>query len=172
MYLLLIARAHPQFSHSSGLVLFPVSRFNHQKKPTTPAISTNERLGRTRPAAYDCNCDPVSGGQEQFMQATSAQPDLTLPREVTIFCEKRNLLSHLGVALRLAARLFDVSHDPRVTLETDPETDEQSVVIDIAAPMEVDEAVERVREYTRQWVQSAPPDVLGLIRLVPDISQS
>jgi hypothetical protein len=58
----------------------------------------------------------------------------------------------------------------RVALETDPETDEQSVAIDIAAPMEVNEAVERMREYTRQWVQSAPADVLGLIRLVPDIS--
>jgi RNA processing factor Prp31 len=59
---------------------------------------------------------------------------------------------------------------PRVTLETDPETDDESVIIDIAAPMEVDKAVERMREYTRQWVHLAPPNVLGLIRLIPDIA--
>jgi hypothetical protein len=104
------------------------------------------------------------------MQATSAQPDLALSPEVMTFCKKRDLLNHLRVALRLATHLFDVSHEPRVAVETDPETDEQSVVIDIAAPMEVDEAVERMREYARQLLLSAPPDVLGMIRLVPDIS--
>lgn len=104
------------------------------------------------------------------MQATSAQPDLVLSPEVRVFCEKRDLVNYLRVALRLATHLFDPPDKPRVTLETDPETDDESVVIDIAAPMEVDEAVEKMREYTRQWVQSAPPDVLGLIRLVPDIA--
>ena len=104
------------------------------------------------------------------MQATSTQSDVAVSPEVRAFCEKQDLLSHLRVALRLAIRLFDVRGEPKVTLETDPETDEESVVIDIVAPMEVEAAVETMREYTRQWVQSAPPDVLGLIRLIPDIA--
>jgi hypothetical protein len=103
------------------------------------------------------------------MQATSAELDLVLSPEVSAFCEKRNLLNYLRASLQLATRLFDTTDGPRVSLETDPETNEESVVIDITARMEVDEAVEAMREYTRLWVRSAPPDVLGLIRLIPDI---
>jgi hypothetical protein len=50
------------------------------------------------------------------MQATSAQPDLALSPEVMTFCERRHLLTHLRVALRLAMRLFDVSHERRVAV--------------------------------------------------------
>jgi len=96
--------------------------------------------------------------------------DVALPQDVRTFCENRGLIDHLRLALRLAAQTFELDSEPLVTIETDPETDEEAVVIDVSSPMDCDEAVERKLQYTRQWVQSIPPDVIGMIRLILNIS--
>jgi hypothetical protein len=91
---------------------------------------------------------------------------LVCPPDVREFCDHRGIVNYLHLALRLASQTFDLVGDPRLTLETDPETDEEAVVIDVSSPMSCEEAVERKLEYTRQWVGSIPPDVIGTIRLV------
>ena len=96
--------------------------------------------------------------------------DVMLPPAVRTFCENRGILDYLRLALRLAAQTFELDRDPVVTLETDPETDEESVVIDVSSQLSCDEAVERKLHYTRQWVQSIPPDVIGTIRLILSIA--
>jgi len=69
----------------------------------------------------------------------------------------------------LVGEVFQTSSGVRVGVETDPETDEEAVVIDVAADLTPDEAVARKREYNRRWVAAVPPDVIGKIRLVLDL---
>ena len=104
------------------------------------------------------------------MQAISNAPDLAFPPDVRRFCEDHGIVNHLRLALRLSAQTFQLDGDPRLTLETDPETDEVSVAIDVLSHMDCDEALDHERQFTLQWVQSVPPDVLGMIRLILNIA--
>jgi len=104
------------------------------------------------------------------VQAIPTAPELAPPPDVCKFCDDQGILDYLRLALRLAAQTFELNGDPRLTLETDPETDEQSVAIDVWSPMSCEEAVERKLRYTRQWVQSIPPNVIGMIRLIVSIA--
>ena len=113
---------------------------------------------------------PVVDLAELAVQAVSSATELSLPPDVRTFCENRGILDYLGLALRLAVQIFEPTGDPSVTLETDPETDEEAVVIDVSSPMDCHEAVERELRFTRQWVQAVPPDVIGTIRVILDIA--
>jgi hypothetical protein len=104
------------------------------------------------------------------MQAIPSAVELAFPPDVRKFCEDRGILGYLRLALQLATQTFQLHSDPLVTIETDPETDEEAVVIDVSSPMTCDEAVGRKLQYTRQWVQSVPPDVIGTIRLILSIA--
>jgi hypothetical protein len=104
------------------------------------------------------------------VQAIPSAAELAFPPDVRRFCEDRGSLEYLRLALRLAAQTFQLHSDPLVTLEADPETDEEAVIIDVWSPMSCDEAVARKLQYTRQWVQSIPPDVIGTIRLILSIA--
>jgi len=104
------------------------------------------------------------------VQAIQNVAELAFPPEVRKFCEDRGVLDYLRLALQIAAQTFELHGDPLVTIETDPETDEEAVVIDVSSPLSCDEAVERKLQYTRRWVQSVPPDVIGTIRLILSIA--
>ena len=104
------------------------------------------------------------------MQAIPSAAELAFPPDVRKFCEDHGILDYLGLALRLATHTFELDGDPRLTLETDPETDEESVAIDISSQIGCDEALELERQFTRQWVQSVPPDAIGMIRLILNIA--
>jgi hypothetical protein len=104
------------------------------------------------------------------VQAVPRAPELALPPDVRKFCEARGVLDYLNLALRLAAQTFELDGDPRMTVETDPETDEESVVIDVSSPVGCDEALEQEHQFTRQWVASVPPDVIGTFCLILNIA--
>lgn len=104
------------------------------------------------------------------MQAISNAPDLSFSADVRAFCEDHGIIEHLRLALRLATETFELDGDPRLTVETDPETDEESVAIDVLSHMSCDEALDRERQFTLQWVQSVPAPVLGMIRLILNIA--
>lgn len=91
------------------------------------------------------------------------------PPAVARFCSKHQLTESLHEALRLVGEVFPAAHGVRVGVESDPETDEEAVIIDVAADLTTADALERKREYSRRWVASVPPDVIGKIRLVLDI---
>ena len=97
---------------------------------------------------------------------TSERP---IPHSVTAYCEIHNLLAYLKVAISLAEATFDPVYNLRIGVEADPETDEEAVIIDVSVTLGVDEAVSRKGEYTRRWVESVPPEVIGRIRLLLDI---
>lgn len=105
------------------------------------------------------------------MSSGLAAPNRVLPATVVAFCAQDNLLPHLETALRLADLHFQQPQDVHVTVDTDPETDEQTILIDLTIKMPPDEAVERKRAYTRQWVQAVPVDAIGKIRLLFNIER-
>jgi hypothetical protein len=87
---------------------------------------------------------------------------------VTAFCAREGLLEQLRLALALA----DFCLGPSalvVEVEADPETDEEALVITAVMSMPAEEVLRRKREYTRRWVESAPPATRERIRLLFDI---
>lgn len=85
------------------------------------------------------------------------------------FCAAHNLMVTLESALRLTESVF-ASVDPfRVDVETDPETEEQTIAIEIAVKKGIEDAAARKREYTRQSVEQSSPRARGEIRLVYDL---
>ena len=91
------------------------------------------------------------------------------PPAMARYCSKHQLTKSLLEALRLVGDVFPTAHGVRVGLEADPETDEEAVVIDVAADLTPDEAVARKQEYTRRRVAAVPPEVIGKIRLLLDL---
>ena len=104
------------------------------------------------------------------MPSASSTLELTLPASVLTFCRKHDLVTHLDFAQQLVSRLFEPVRSLRLTLEPDPETGEEAVVIDVSTDLSPSEALSRKREYTRRWVEAVPPAVIGTIRLVLDIA--
>jgi len=88
---------------------------------------------------------------------------------VVRYCDKYQLADRVHEALRLVDEVFPTAHGVRVSLEADPETDEEAVVIDVAADLTTADALVRKREYSQRWVASVPPDVIGKIRLLMDL---
>lgn len=90
-----------------------------------------------------------------------------IPDEVVRYCQSRGLLPHLETALRLADECFQPIHRLAVSVEPDPEVqDEEKVVIDIWLTMSVDEAVGHQSAYNRRWVDLAPPEAINQIVLI------
>ena len=85
------------------------------------------------------------------------------------YCDSHKLTFSLHEALRLVGGVFPDSSCVRVGVEADPESDEDAIVIDVAADLTPDQAVARKREYTRRWVAAVPPEAIGKIRLVLDL---
>src|SRR5687768_10434492 len=98
----------------------------------------------------------------------TAALDSTLSTDVAAFCAREGLLEHLRRALALADSCLGPSA-LAVELEADPETDEEAVVITAVVSMPADEVLRRKREYTRRWIESAPPAARERIRLLFDI---
>lgn len=85
------------------------------------------------------------------------------------FCAKHELTAPLESAIRLAETVFAPVNQLRVDVETDPETDDSTVVIGVTVVMGVEEAVRRKREFTRRWVEISSPAMRERVRLVYDL---
>jgi len=92
-----------------------------------------------------------------------------VPDSVHQFCASHGLLPHLMTALRLVEKTFSPIHCLQVSVEVDPETDEEAIVIDLALESRVSQARDQKRVYTRRWVESAPPEARERIRLFYDL---
>lgn len=104
------------------------------------------------------------------MTATTATAiGLASPAEVMQFCNRNHLLAPLEAAVRLAGESFDPLDDLRVELESDPETAEEYLVIDVVARGTLDSVLEQHRRYSERWVPQAPAGRQHLIRLVFDV---
>jgi hypothetical protein len=89
-----------------------------------------------------------------------------LSEEVVEFCEARHLLGHLETALRIAEQTLQPIDRLSVTIESDPESDEETVVVDVWIRATVDEGLSRKAAFTRQWIDSVPASIVGQIILL------
>jgi hypothetical protein len=96
--------------------------------------------------------------------------ELQIPPEVAQFCTANGITGDLRLALQLANEIFAPIDRTRLSLEVDPETDEETVAIDIFVPLDVDEALRRERAYSIRWVTAATPAARGLIRMLCNLS--
>lgn len=103
------------------------------------------------------------------MSLPATAPQQALPAPVLAYCQRHGLVDYLTLALRLAGQTFDPVRGIGVGVEVDPETDEEAVIIDVTLALGSEQAVARKREYTRRWVESVPPEVIGRIRLLLDV---
>jgi hypothetical protein len=92
--------------------------------------------------------------------------DDSVPRHVREFCSKNELTSHLPVVLHLARESFKPVDHLQVEPETDPDTDEKRVLIEVTIDATPEQAVEMKKTYTRNWVASAPTEIRQKIRLL------
>jgi len=89
-----------------------------------------------------------------------------LNEEVVAYCEAHHLLGHLETALRMAEQTMHPINRLSVTIESDPESDERTVVVDVWIRATVDEGLSRKAAFTRLWLDSVPPSVVGQIILL------
>ena len=91
-----------------------------------------------------------------------------LPEEVSQYCAAHQLTPYLETALRLAEEAFAPVKRLKTTLETDPETGEEYLVIEVVMADRGDRVLDQKKRYTRAWVQAAPHDIRRRIRLAYD----
>ena len=81
--------------------------------------------------------------------------DIVIPQDVQEFCTSHGLAGDLQTSVTLAREVFAPSSRVVVTLEGDPETGEEYIVVQVDVTMAVDEALRRNRGYTSRWIQAA-----------------
>ena len=104
-----------------------------------------------------------------LLHTTVASRD-ALPESVLEFAAAHQVLPHLETALRLAAAHFRPRTKPVAEVETDPETDERRIVIDVTVDGDIGDVLRRNDSYTREWIANAPADVRSRIRLLYNIA--
>ena len=92
-----------------------------------------------------------------------ASAPVTIPQDVTQFCATHDTTADLQLAIHLADEIFAPVERWQFAVEADPETGEESVVIDIWVPQSLEEALSRDGDLTRRWVTSASPIGKGSI---------
>ena len=102
----------------------------------------------------------------QSLVAAPAFDRDALPAPVLAFATKEQLLPHLEHAASLADSLLRPSRQLIFELETDPESDEQRLIVDAPLDCGVDEALVRNGAFTRAWVSATPPGVRDKIRVL------
>lgn len=85
---------------------------------------------------------------------------------VTGYCADHRITRELHAAVELAFDVYGQIKQITARLQADPETDERRVVIDVAVTGDVDQVLQRKKEYTRRWVQLASPDARDRIRVL------
>src|SRR5688500_11575093 len=118
--------------------------------------------GRVKNGAVVLN-EPVTLPEGADVEVSVLEPaappaDPELPPDVAEVCARRGLGGHLPLAVRLAREAFGPASDLRLSVDTDPDTDDRRVVLDVTVDATVDELLRRHRDYTRRWVQAVPAD--------------
>ena len=86
-----------------------------------------------------------------------------LGSDVISFCRRRNLTDSLMLALELVLRHMGPLSPIEVTVERDPESDEDWLTLDVK--VEERDVLERYMRYGDEWERSVGADQAGSIRL-------
>ena len=79
-----------------------------------------------------------------------------VPDDVVQFCEREGVLDCLAITGTLIAKHFPAGKVLDVTVEQDPETGDEGVVIELGVPVSVEALLEQRHSYTRDFVASVP----------------
>ena len=109
---------------------------------------------------------PQAASPQEEASRTIVLHGAQVPDDVVQFCEREGVLEYLLLADRLIARLFPDARKVDVRFEVDPETGEESAVIDMLISGEIDEILARSSKYTASWVQRVPWPERGKIHLL------
>ncbi len=102
------------------------------------------------------------------MSGSLAVVDRVYSEPVQWYCDKHRLLPYLRTAVRLAEIHFAPARDLGVSVDIDPETEEEKLVIDVSVATDIDDVLRRKRAYTRDWISSAPLEAGEKICLLCD----
>jgi hypothetical protein len=102
-------------------------------------------------------------------RSSAAVTEHEIPVDVLEYCEQHGLLPHLHEAISLAESHFSPIKPVRVVLETDPESDEQRVMVESTVNLSPQQTVERYRALIGQWIALVPSDLNYHIGFVYDI---
>jgi len=97
------------------------------------------------------------------IQKTEALPD------VVQFCMREDLANYLQLAGRLISECFPHHRGLEIRLEVDPETGEESVVMDLSVAGDIDKVLQQSDCYTSRWVESVPWPQSGKIHLLYNV---
>jgi hypothetical protein len=87
------------------------------------------------------------------------------PSDVRDYCERRRLFDPLELAINLVHSTFPAKHRMALTLETDPELGEQSVVIRVEVAGSQEKILEARSRLIEAWVKQVPQEALEHLRL-------
>lgn len=104
--------------------------------------------------------------QGQSSRVTVQPPTLQIPASVTRFTGLHGIAAWVLAAADLTIRIFPGVQSLAARLQSDPDTDEERVVIDVTVDSDMAGALAAKKAYTREWVQLCPPEARDRIRLL------
>ena len=93
-------------------------------------------------------------------------PPVTIPEDVAHFCAANDIADDLHLAIRLADDVFAPVARWKVALETDPDADDETVIIDVWVSLSVEEALKRDGEFSHRFVTAATPRGMEKVVLI------
>lgn len=113
-----------------------------------------------RPRAHGTEC-------HKYRHGTLSTPQLDRGQSVEQFALSRGISAHLEEAIGLARRVFPSGTSLSTRVESDPDSGEQWIVVDVwSNGMPLDEALAAEDRYLETIVTLIPPAAISAIRLV------
>jgi hypothetical protein len=89
----------------------------------------------------------------------------TYAPEVSGFCERHGILSHVADATGLVKQCFPSRKTLRLFLGDDPEEEGQWIIIEVTVNQDVDDFLKEYNRCVDLWVKMIPAEALSIIRL-------
>src|SRR5262245_11288309 len=90
---------------------------------------------------------------------------LILSAEATSFCQEHGVEPVALRAVELARKCFPSIRDIEIQLETNPETEEEGIVLRVVAQSDIERVTEAYRQYVKEWVRSTTWQQRSFFRL-------
>jgi hypothetical protein len=88
-----------------------------------------------------------------------------LSAEATSFCQQHGVEPVALRAVELARKCFPSIRDIEIQLETNPETEEEGIVLKVVSHSDIEKVTEAYRLYVKDWVRSTTWQQRSFFRL-------